>query len=284
MLRACVISPLLLSRSRLLRHFLFEAIYRSRYDGSLISRDGSVSFVHDSRDRGPGRELFIRGTQDFGKLEVTLRLLRDSGVPPVTRMLDIGANIGTICIPAVKRGLIGSAIGVEAVPAIERMFRANILLNDMEAAIVSVHAAVSAMAGETIEIAINTGNQGDNRVGAAGDRTEFAGSVRVVTTTLDELLPDGPAGTLIWMDIQGHEGIVLSGSPRTLAGTPPLVLEFCPLLMREAGSYEALKMAVAGYRGFHDLAHPGYLRPLADLDRLHAALGMRGNFTDILVL
>ena len=273
-----------MSRNRLLRHFLFEAIYRSRYDGPLISRDGLVTFMHDSRDCGPGRELFIRGTQDFGKLEIALRLLRESGVRQVTRMLDIGANIGTICIPAVKRGLIASAIGVEAVPAIERMFRANILLNDLETDIVSVQAAVSALAGETVAIAVNAGNQGDNRVGAAGDRTAFASSIQVTTTTLDALLPGGPAGTLIWMDIQGHEGIALAGSPRTLAGTPPLVLEFCPALMREAGSYDALKASIIGYSGFHDLARPGDLRPLADLDRLSAALGMRGNFTDILVL
>ena len=284
MLRWCVISPLLLSRNRLLRHFLFEAIFRSRYDGPLVSRDGLVAFVHDSRDRGPGRELFIRGTQDFGKLEIALRLLRQSGVPPVTRMLDVGANIGTICIPAVKRGLIQSAIGIEAVPAVERMFRANILLNDLETAIVSVNAAVGAKAGETIDIAVNTSNQGDNRIGSAADRTGFAHSIHITTTTLDALLPHGSAATLIWMDIQGYEGIALAGSPRTLAGTPPLVLEFCPALMDEAASYDALKAAIAGYRGFHDLAQPADLRPLADLDRLHAALGMRGNFTDILVL
>ena len=284
MLRWCVISPLLLSPNRLLRHFLFEAIFRSRYDGPLVSRDGLVAFVHDSRDRGPGRELFIRGTQDFGKLEIALRLLRQSGVPPVTRMLDVGANIGTICIPAVKRGLIQSAIGIEAVPAVERMCRANILLNDLETAIVSVNAAVRAKAGETIDIAVNTSNQGDNRIGSAADRTDFAHSIHITTTTLDALLPHGSAATLIWMDIQGYEGIALAGSPRTLAGTPPLELEFCPALMDEAASYDALKAAIAGYRGFHDLAQPADLRPLADLDRLHAALGMRGNFTDILVL
>lgn len=272
----------MLSRSRLLRYFLFEAIYRSPYDGLLVSHDGTVRFVHDSLDRGPGRELFIRGTQDFAKLEIALRLIGDRH--RITRMLDIGANIGTICIPAVKRGLIDSAIGVEAVPAIERMFRANILLNDVESAILSVHAAVGAKAGETIDIAINTGNQGDNRIGSDQGRSGFAGSIKVVATTLDALLPDGPAGTLIWMDIQGYEGIALSGSPLTLASTPPLVLEFCPALMTEANSYSALKAAIAGYRGFHDLARPGELRPLTDLDSLHDALGMRGNFTDILVL
>ena len=275
---------MLRSRNRLLRYFLFESIYRSGYDGSLISRDGSVIFVHDSHDRGPGRELFIRGTQDFAKLEIALQLVRASGIPAVSRILDIGANIGTICIPAVKRGLIRSAIGVEAVPAIERLFRANILLNDLEAAIVSIHAAVGAIAGDTIDIAINTGNQGDNRIGSASGRSGFGETIRVKTTTIDALLADHSEKTLIWMDIQGYEGIALTGAPRTLVDTPPLVLEFCPALMAEANSYHALKDAIAGYRGFHDLTHPGDLRPLSDLDRLHTALGMRGNFTDILVL
>lgn len=287
MLRACIVSPLLLSRNRLLRHFLFETINRSSYNGLLVSNDAGVMFVHDSRDRGPGRELFIRGTQDFAKLEIALRLLRDSGAPKITRMLDVGANIGTICVPAVKRGLIASATCVEAVPAIARLFQANIVLNGLASSISVVNAAVSARAGETVEIALNAGNQGDNRVATARagpDHAQFTGSVSVTTTTLDALLPDGGAGTLIWMDIQGHEGIALMGAERTLRGKPPLVLEFCPALMSQASSYEVLKAAIAGYHGFHDLAHPSDLRPLMDLDRLYEALGSRGNFTDILVL
>lgn len=287
MLRVCIVSPLLLSRNRLLRHFLFETISRSSYNGLLVSHDAGVMFVHDSRDHGPGRELFIRGTQDFAKLEVTLRLLRDSGAAPIACMLDVGANIGTICIPAVKRGLIAAAIGVEAVPAIARLLQANIVLNGLSSAITVVNAAVSARADETVEIALNAGNQGDNRVATARtslDHAQFTGSVRVATTTLDTLLPDGGADTLIWMDIQGHEGIALLGAERTLRSKPPLVLEFCPALMSQAASYEALKTAIAGYRGFHDLAHPSDLRPLTDLDRLNEALGSRGNFTDILVL
>ncbi|MEI7713949.1 MAG: FkbM family methyltransferase [Rhodospirillales bacterium] len=266
---------------------MFEAISYSGYGGLLISRDGEVSFVHDSRDRGPGRELFIRGTQDFAKLEIALGLLHDAGRPPIDRLLDIGANIGTICIPAVRRGLIASAIGVEAVPAIAQLFAANLALNGVADKIGVVNAAVSAQAGDIVEIALNATNQGDNRVAtarAAEDAAQFTGIVRVATTTIDDLLPDGAETTLIWMDIQGHEGIALTGGKRSLAATPPLVLEFCPLLMQQADSYDALKTALAGYRGFHDLGHPGDLRGLAELDTLYATLGLRGNFTDIIVL
>jgi len=232
--------------------------------------------------------LFINGSQDFAKYETACRLLSDNGVPPITTLVDVGANIGTICIPAVKRGLVQRAIAVEAVPDIARLLHTNIVLNGLTAAITLVTAAVGARAGEMIEMAVNRANQGDNRV--VGDQNDgadadaFGATIRVVTTTIDNLLPDGTDATMIWMDIQGYEGIALSGAPRSLAKGIPLVLEFCPFLMNQAGSYEALKSAVAGYRGFFDLANPGALRPVADVDALYASLGQTGRFTDILLL
>ena len=287
-LNACTVSPLLLSRNRLLRFFLFEAIGRSRYTGLLISGDDQATFVHHSRDRGPGRELFIRSTQDFAKYEAACRLLRENGRPPITTLIDVGANIGTICIPAVKRGLAARAIAVEAVPGIARLLQANVILNDLASVVTVVIAAVSARAGETIVMAVQSANQGDNRVvvpGASALTSEPPPeTVEVLSTTLDDLLTDGAEGVLIWMDIQGHEGIALSGAPKTLAQRPPLVLEFCPELMHRGHSYQGLKSAIAGYRGFYDLARPAVMRPIAALDELYEALGQRGNFTDILVL
>jgi FkbM family methyltransferase len=287
-LNACTVSPLLLSRNRLLRFFLFEAIGRSRYRGLLISDNEEAVFVHHSRDRGPGRDLFIRGTQDFAKYEVACRLLQENGVARIATLLDVGANIGTICIPAVKRGLAGRAIAIEAVPAIARLLQANVILNDLASAITVVVAAVSARAGETVAMAVQASNQGDNRVRIVGegmpDSDSFTETVEVVSTTVDDLLKDGAEGVLIWMDIQGHEGIALGGAPRTLALRPPLVLEFCPRLMHLGGSFAALKSAVAGYRGFYDLDCPSALQPVAALDLLYERLGMRGNFTDILLV
>ena len=54
--------------------------------------------------------------------------------------------------------------------------------------------------------------------------------------------------------------------------------------MDQANSYGALKSAVAGYRGFFDLASPTALYPISGLDALYAALGQTGRFTDILLL
>lgn len=282
-LRFTTVSPMLRSRNKLLRHFLFETIFRSGYNGLLVSTpDPLTILLHHPLDRGPGRDLFVRGTQDFGKLELALRLLRDSGVTLPTRLADIGANIGTICIPAVKRGLFASAVAVEAVPDILRLLTANVVLNDLSGAIAITAAAVSDRDGETIEMAVNRANQGDNRIAAAGE--EFSGAVRVPTTTLDTLLADSAEPTLIWMDIQGYEGIALRGGTRILSRRPPMVLEFCPALMRDAGSYDALCAAVREYRGFYDLGRPDTRQALDRLDALRDRLGFRGNFTDILLV
>lgn len=287
-LRALAIHPLLTSRHRTFRHFLFEALQSTGYTGPLLSRDGAEIFVHDSRDRGPGRELFIRGTQDAGKMETAIRLLREAGHPPIVRFADIGANIGTICIPAIRRGFAATAIALEAVPDIVRLLKANILLNGLEDKIAVVHAAAGARAGEFLQIAVNASNMGDNRIGSPGPSADgkdvFSATASVVTTTLDDLLGDGLETTLIWMDIQGYEGIALLGATRTLARRPPMVLEFCPQLMNAAASYAALKSSVAGYRGFHDLGRPGKIQAIDALDALAAALGDGGGFTDILLM
>ncbi len=284
-LRWISVGPMLLSRNATIRYFVFNAIGRSGYRGLLISYDGAEAFVHQAGDRGPGRELFIRGTQDFSKFEMALRLLKAAGQNPIKHLVDAGANIGAICIPAVRRGYVATVLAIEAVPDIVRLLKANIEINGLSGKIAVVNTAITARSGEQIKIALSATNQGDNRIASAVQNDpSFTENIMVVSTTLDDLLTDGVEDTLIWMDIQGHEGIALLGAPKTLARKPPMVLEFCPLLMRQANSYDALKSSTAAYRGFHDLSRPGDLRPLRDLDTLSQSLGFLGNFTDILLV
>jgi hypothetical protein len=51
-------------------------------------------------------------------------------VAPIATSLDVGAPIGAICIPAVKRGLAGRSIAVQAVPVIALLLQANVALNE----------------------------------------------------------------------------------------------------------------------------------------------------------
>ena len=286
LLRGVSLGPLLWSRNRLLRHLLFEALGQSPYRGPLISRQGDIPFLHDSRDRGPGRDLFVRGAQDFGKLEKALDIVQRQGRPIPSRMVDVGANIGTICIPAVRRGAMRSAVAIEAVPSIVRLLRANIALNGLEDRIVVHAAAATDRDGDELTMAVNEANLGDNRVAstAATKDMRVAETVQVPTLTLDRALAGDGSDVLIWMDIQGHEGVALAGAQGVLASRPPVVAEFCPAMMRQAGTFHRFKDAVGHYGMFWDLDRGDAGQPIGALDALAERLGDSGRFTDILLL
>ena len=46
-------------------------------------------------------------------------------------MVDVGANIGPICIPAVTRGYVQQAVAVEPNPDNCRLLRVNVALNGL---------------------------------------------------------------------------------------------------------------------------------------------------------
>ena len=75
--------------------------------------DHKEPFVVDTKDGIIGRVLFETGEFDFGKFETAHRLICERRGKAPALLVDIGANIGTICIPAISRGLVQSAIAIE---------------------------------------------------------------------------------------------------------------------------------------------------------------------------
>lgn len=62
-------------------------------------------FVVATADKVIGRELFLHGEFDFAKLQTALAIIEREGLPRPQHLIDVGANIGTIVIPALARGL-----------------------------------------------------------------------------------------------------------------------------------------------------------------------------------
>src|SRR5690349_12238532 len=76
-----------------------------------ISTHGSEKYVVINSDNAISKALFIKGTFDFDKVEKALTILASSNKTfKLETLIDVGANIGTVCIPAVKRGLAARAI------------------------------------------------------------------------------------------------------------------------------------------------------------------------------
>lgn len=123
-------------------------------------------FVVSTADKVIGREVFLHGEFDFAKLQTALAILAREGHPAPTHLIDVGANIGTITIPALKRGLLQTATAIEPHPHNLRLLRANIALNGLEDRVTVLARAVGDRSGVTLylhESATNSGTTPSGR-------------------------------------------------------------------------------------------------------------------------
>lgn len=257
----------------------------------LLSKLGDMHLIVSSSDKVIGRGTFTSGAYDFDKFEKAISLIDkpfDNSL-----IIDIGANIGTICITAVKRGIFKSAIAVEPDPFNFSLLAANIHINGLADRVSALNMALGAAVDEELTFEFSESNYGDHRIrisSGCGMYDEIARKTAIVKSkTFDQAIGlVDPKSTLVWMDTQGFEGFVLKGAKNALSKKPPLVIEFWPYGMKRSGSYKPLKQAIldAGYSVFYDLDAAVSATAINDdaFDDLFRNLGEDGKFTDLLIL
>lgn len=258
----------------------------------LLSDTGKEYFLVSSNDKAIGREVYVRHGFDFEKFQKILSLLDTKFKPAL--LLDIGANIGTICIPAVKRGLFSKAIAFEPEPFNYSLLCANVALNALTGQITTYNFALGKVSGEKLQFELSNKNYGDHRVSISKveglDSESGRDTILVNSESLDSMVADiNASNTLIWIDTQGFEGFVLEGAKAVLKNCPPLVIEFWPYGMSRTGSFKALKREIlqAGYSEFYDLNQsPLVVARVSDdaFENLYLNIGVKGNFTDLLLI
>jgi len=122
-------------------------------------------FVVSTADKVIGREVFLHGEFDFAKLQTALAILEREGQPAPIHLIDVGANIGTITIPALKRGLLKTATAIEPHPHNLRLLRANIALNGLEDRVTVLAQAVGDRSGVTLHLHESATNSGNHSIG-----------------------------------------------------------------------------------------------------------------------
>jgi FkbM family methyltransferase len=276
---------------------LFESITCNLHTPLIYTKFGPEHFVIDTRDQVISRGIFATGAWEFGDCILALELLKQHKVyrGNPTLLIDVGANIGPICILAVARGYFERAIAIEPHPHNCRLLRANIALNGLTETIVVHESACGMFDNERLELALSEDNFGDHRIHSS-DASRLADEykrrkIQIASSKLDTLCPFEPGkNTLIWMDTQGYEGYVLAGARRWLDARTPLVVEFWPKGMKRVNSFELMKAALTNYVGFYNLwENPSTFRQIGDLDDLYVELDKAGElgeigFTDILVI
>lgn len=261
---------------------------------------GKMAF--SSRDEAIGKYLYLQGQFDWDSTQKAISLLQKLGhLKPAQNalLLDVGANIGTVCIPLVLQNVFTKAWAIEPAPTNLTLLRKNIEMNDLSERLTVKPVALSSVNGTT-ELFLCEGNPGDHRLAAEGkDGVLMSGeetrpAVTVEMKKLDDVFNEaglsGANVSLAWIDIQGHEPSMIAGATELLKHHVPLVMEFWPDRLRQHSKAvldEFFASLEAHYTSYFDLreSHPTST-PLSELKKLMAGEhGPTGSFfTDLVIV
>ena len=267
---------------RIARKLRWRKLYNGEpRDVTVESYNGILTF--DSRDKLIGKYLYVDRAYERRYIESALGVLEREGYPVANGesegvLLDVGANIGMICIALLEQRRFARAIAAEPSPRNLRLLEHNVAQNGLSDRITIVPCALSSANGE-LELELSEYNSGDNRIrhdASSGawreDRREV---VKVPVRTLDAVLAergvDARDVRLAWVDIQGHEGFFLDGARATLAAGAPVVSEFWPYGILRSGMARARYGAIVGEiftHFFHLRATGAEKLPIARIDAL----------------
>ncbi|MDB5327688.1 MAG: methyltransferase, FkbM family [Phycisphaerales bacterium] len=272
-----------LSRFRLAR---IAFLYAARgYAPAVLCANGPIKYLVGSGDY-VGENVMESGGFDDEVISRIFGHLAAAGFTDFAgkTFVDIGANIGTTCIPQVHGGRFARGFAIEPGPLNVDLLRANIVLNGLNDRFTVIHAGVTDQT-RPLTFELSDDNSGDHRVRESGVRVPGRTQVEVPGVTLDSLVAGGVLKPdevgLYWIDTQGHEASVLAGAT-VFRNTPvPVVIEYWPRELLAIGTRDALHARLKElFTHFVDLRLPDTIvRPVADVDRLDPDV-----LTDLLML
>ncbi|MBX3703161.1 MAG: FkbM family methyltransferase [Steroidobacteraceae bacterium] len=233
---------------RMLRRLRYEYLRRFENPAVLETRQG-IFRVPIAVPDPISRELFLFGSFELELMNEAMELVRrlSGRTRGKGTLIDIGANNGVTSIGMLVTGQLDSAIAIEPEPVNFGRLRDNVTLNGLDASILQLNCALSDRK-TTLAFELSDTNYGDHRVRVsvdpAGVREDFRESERPVidvpADTLDATLAGLPSRwtndiAVIWIDVQGYEGLVFSGARRTLERGIPVVSEVWPYGIMRAG-------------------------------------------------
>jgi FkbM family methyltransferase len=228
-----------------------------------------------------GRGLFARRRrQDFGHLERAVRLLNEHGLcRPWSTFVDVGANIGTTTVAAIRRHGFARAVALEPEPHNFRTLRLNLVANDIESSVTALQVAVSDREGE-VELALSARSSGAHTLVPLLPNGASGATLTVPTVKLDSLVRRGVIEPetvgLVWVDAAGAEGFVFAGASALLERGVPIVTAVRPTLPSWPQTKESLIRLLSDYTDFADLRR-GREAPVTSLGLLLESLTKDGD-------
>ncbi len=180
-----------------------------------------------------GFEIFIDGIYETENLQLILKNL-----PQHSIMLDIGANIGSICIPICKLRPDIKAVCIEASSRMYSYLENNCKLNNLNN-ISLINKAVSEIDNAKVNF-----YSPDDKYGKGSMNNVFTDKAEIVNTiTLDKLVADLDYRNIgiIKIDVEGFECSVFNGGKGLLSkdDAPDILFEFLDWAEESTGIYKA---------------------------------------------
>lgn len=192
-------------------------------------RIGELTVCLDPKDGMITRMILDRGCYEPETSAMVREILK-----PGDTFIDVGANIGWFTVMASRRvGRQGRVIAFEPAPESFDYLRRNVQLNGCRNTILE-QKALSNQRGK-LELHLHETNKGGHSILASTERPH---SVEVDALSLDEYL-EGVGGklTLVKIDTEGAEGIILHGMQKTLRSQPrmAIIMEYQPTSILRTG-------------------------------------------------
>lgn len=251
-----ILKPFFKSKISFIKSLLFDLIkYKSDY---ISTSNKSEKYILFTNDNIISKEVFVSGEFDLIKLKKAKKFLSILNFN-VERLYDIGANIGVVCIPSVKQGLIRECHAVEAEVNNYKVLKTNIILNDLENKIFTYNYALSNNDNKFVDMEISPSDSGDNRIinkiafNIHGEETRKI--IKVKTKTIDSLFPNlNKNKDLIWIDTQGYEPFILEGSQNAIKQKVPFVIEFWPYGLKRNNNWDRMITILSKFSSYVDLS------------------------------
>ena len=193
-------------------------------------RVGEELFFVSTEDLGVGRRVFVRSwRRDMTTLAHAIERLADLGIalPDEPVFLDVGANIGTTTVMAVRRYGFSAGVALEPSPANFLLLRLNLTANGLDGVVQALPVAAGDQPGEVV-LDLSRSNHGGHRVSTAAQ----GDGVTVESVTLDGLVESGIVDPerigLLWVDAPGSEAHALLGATRLAEAGTPIVASIRP--------------------------------------------------------
>jgi FkbM family methyltransferase len=243
------------SRESIFRQYVFDLC--ARVSPSIAVEANGIRYYLSTADKEVSRKTFMRGEFEQEKLRIAVDLVESATGRSLVgkEWIEIGANIGTTTVPAIKVFGAAHVWAFEPAPGNLGLLRCNIGANGIEDQVTIIPVALSNRRG-VADFELSPDSWGDHRV-ASNERVGSMGEERrehicVVMERFDDVVPgldlDMSRVGLVWIDTQGHEGRVLDGASQIVRSDVPVLSEYWPYGLRRSFSLEL----------FHDLVRANY--------------------------